>query len=73
MSSGSLAEVESLAIEHSKLSAEKMVAVAFERFQYKALTEDIFGVLVVTCERWSHVEVRLYYNLKTLPVTSPHR
>ena len=30
--------------------------VVYERFQYNALTENIFGVL----GRWSHVEVRLY-------------
>ena len=64
-------------IDNSKLSAEKVVAIAYgiiyERFQNKALTENIFGVLerwslmgggrlrkVVTYGRWSHVEVRLY-------------
>ena len=81
MSSGSLAEVESLAIENCKTLSRKSgrgrlrEVVVYERFQYKALTEDIFGVLgkVVACERWSHVEVRLNYNLKTLPATSPHR
>ena len=42
-------------IDNSKLSAEKVVAIAYgevvvyERFQYKALTENIFGVL----GRWS--------------------
>ena len=42
-------------IDNSKLSAEKVVAIAYgevvvyERFQYKALTENTFGVL----GRWS--------------------
>ena len=42
-------------IDNFKLSAEKVVAIAYvevvvyERFQYKALTENIFGVL----GRWS--------------------
>ena len=39
----------------------RQVAV-YERFQYKALTENIFGVL----GRWSQVEVRLYLQKRFL-------
>ena len=37
--------------------------VVYKRFQYKALTQNIFGVnfgKVVAYRRWSHVDVRLY-------------
>ena len=33
--------------------------VVYQRFQYEALTEDIFGVL----GRWSHAGVRLYLKI----------
>ena len=51
MSSGSLAEVESLAIQNSKTVSRRSgrgrlrEVVVYDRFQYKALTEDIFGDL----------------------------
>ena len=64
-------------IENSKTVRRKSgrsrlreVVVSYVRFQYKALTENIFGVLgrwsliggyeVVAHGRWSHVQVRLY-------------